>query len=240
MTFDFSKIVEPVKLILEKYKDLPNIELEGRLGVYDHDENVFDTNIGDEYYSDIKNLLDSCVEWKEKQTSSTTDYFSDCLRLTTDNNSAQQYCIRKKKLAMFTFLNETGPLDFRISIATEEPVRVDSFSKKKKNSLKQREKDRKSYILNDFSYDLTKVVTKEDNTPIEYCEYEVEFQGEFEDKDSGQIIFSLIMKLLDASAALDGFVKTKDNSLPLDKINYTIFKAKEVNELTGKLNDLKI
>jgi hypothetical protein len=69
MPIDFSKIVEPIQKALEKYKNLPNIELEGRLGIWDEDNQTFDSNIGEEYYNTINQLLESCQKWEDKKNS---------------------------------------------------------------------------------------------------------------------------------------------------------------------------
>lgn len=223
-SFDFSQIVEPVRETLEKYKSLPNIEVEGRLGIFDHDSNRFDTNIGEEYFEAIQRLLGSCKKWEKTDDIMVTDYFSDRLRLTVDNNTAQQYCIEKKKLATFTFVNESCPLDFRISISKEDPVRVEKFPKGR-SGMKQREKQRKQYKFNNYSYDLTKIMTKnKDKTMEEYYEYEVESMEDHSKSNTGNTIFSIILKLLDATYACDGFVKTDENSLPMSDLNIHLVK----------------
>lgn len=224
-SFDFSQIVEPIKEILEKYKNLPNIEIEGRLGIFDHDSNRFDTNIGEEYYSTINDLLSSCKKWDKIQNISVTDYFSDKLRLTVDNNTAQQYCVEKKRLATFTFVNENCPLDFRISISKEDPIRVEKFPSKGRNLMKQREKHRKQHCFSNYNFDLTKIITKnKDKTVEEYYEYEVESVEDIGTSDTGNIIFSIILKLLDATYACDGFIKTDDNVLPMKNLKIHLVK----------------
>lgn len=224
-SFDFSQIVEPVKEMLEKYKNLPNIEVEGRLGIYDNETNRFDTNIGEEYYDSIKDLLESCNKWDKVNDINVTDYFNDKLRLTVDNKTAQQCCIEKKKLASFTFVNENCPLDFRISISKEDPVRVEKFPTKGRQNMKQREKSRKQHTFKEFSYDLTKVSTKNKNkTAEEYFEYEVESIANVNTMDAGNTVFSIILKLLDATYACEGFVKTDENQLPMDNLNIHMIK----------------
>lgn len=211
-------IIEPVCAALEKYKNVPNIEIEGRLGIFDQEGKCFDTNIGEDYYKSIDSLLNSCTVWDTSAENHITDFFNDRLRLSVDNNTAQQYCVEKKKLEKFTFINENGPLDFRISISKEDPVRVDKFPTKNRNSMKQREKKRKSFVMRDYSFDLTKVTNKnKENIVEEYYEYEVENKKK-EIKDTKHIVHSIVLKLLDATYACDGFIKTKDNELPMENL----------------------
>jgi len=222
--FDFSEIVDVVGDVLEKYKNLPNIEVEGRLGIYDSENNLFDSNIGIEYYDCIKSLLDSCNKWESKDDINSLDIFHDKLRLTTNVSNAQQYCIEKKKLASFTFVNETGPLDFRLSISKEDPIRVEKFPTKNRTVMKQREKNRVQHKLKNYNYDITKISSKTGNTVEECFEYEVEFRESIENFKSKNIIYSIIHKLLDATYACDGFVKTCDNELPIDNLNIHMVK----------------
>lgn len=253
MTFDFSSIVEPIKEIFEKhakdYGKKGEIEIEGRLGIYDHDEKKFDTNIGEDNYAQIKSMLDSCREWSSVDNLNITDQFSDNLRLSTNNKTSDKICVEKKKLASFTLISETSPLDLRISISVEIPVKPERFLIK--NVSYQREKNRHQYKLDDYSYDLTKITTTSKKAKEEHFEYEVErvclpkktnksesksepkseskSESKMDQKSESksepkmdQIVFSLIMKLLDASYSCDGFFKTKDNSLPIDNIDLRI------------------
>lgn len=215
-------IAEPVYKALDRYKNVPNIEIEGRLGIFDHDVKSFDTNIGEDYYNSILKLLESCKKWETQNNTHVTDFFNDKLRLSVDNETAKQFCIEKKKLEQFTFVNENGPLDFRITISKEDPVRVEKFPTKNRNTMKQREKKRKSFKLNNYNFDLTKILNKNSKNDIEeYYEYEVENTKNINSKHT---IDSIILKLLDAIYSCEGFIKTDDNSLPTE--NLSIFLVK--------------
>jgi hypothetical protein len=234
---DFTNIIEPVKRILERVRDYNDIEIEGRLGVYDRENGVFETNIGDECYDKIDRLLKSCQKWESTDKILTTDYFYKDLRLTT-TDKGNQYCIKKVKLASFTFQNETGEFDFRISISAEIPVRVDEFPKDK-DSLKQREKNRIQCKYDGFNFDLTNVSmreSKDSNETINYFEYEVEYNEPLKDKDLGRIVYSIILKLLDAIFACDNYIKTDFNELPLSGMNIQCIKEKVFKE---SINSLK-
>lgn len=215
-------IAEPVYKALEIYKNVPNIEIEGRLGIYDHDLKSFDTNIGEEYYNNILSLLESCNKWETKNDIHITDFFSDKLRLSIDNKTAKQFCVEKKKLEQFTFVNENAPLDFRISISKEDPVRVEKFPTKNRNSMKQREKKRKNFKMDNYNYDITKIFNKNSKNDIEeYYEYEVE---NIKNINSKHTIDSIILKLLDATYACDGFIKTDNNTLPTENLKIFVVK----------------
>ena len=214
---DFSQIVQPIKTVLEKYKDNKDfLEIEGRLGIYDSDNKNFDSNIGEEYYNTIKNLLDSCPEWSETEKSHITDYFCGSLRLSIDDQGSQR-CIEKLKPDRYTFINESGPLDFRLSISKENPQKVSKFPSDR-SKLKSREKIRNTYYIDNYKFDLTKVISKENKEIEEYFEFEVEYTGEFQES-TDEIVQHIVVKLLDGSFACENFIKTKYNTLPLEKVN---------------------
>lgn len=216
---NFEQLVKPIGEILDKLKNkYSNLEVEGRLGIYDAEEGYFDTNIGEEYYNKIKDLLESCNEWNNKENTKVTDYFSGPLRLSISNKGTQR-CVEKKKIATYTFVNEKGLLDLRITISTEIPKKVSNFPDKKEN-LRNREKSRKTYQIGDYNFDLTQIITKdnpESNEADEYFEFEVEYNN-IDDKikthDSPDIIWNILLKLLDASFACENFIKTKENNHP--------------------------
>jgi hypothetical protein len=227
MSFDFENIIEVVNNALEKYKTLENIELEGRIGIYDHETKKFDSDIGEESYDIIKKMLMSCNEWKSKSEDNLTsiDYFHNKLRLSVDNNK-KEVCINKKKLETFTFVTENSPFDFRITISKEDPVECKKFPAKKAG-LFSRKKERNSYYLHDqwnedYQFDLTKVyqtIPGTSNVEVNF-EYEIEYASSLDTDQNKRIIYSIILKLMDGMfACADDFVKTNDNHLPLENFS---------------------
>ena len=230
--FNFTSIIEPVKEVLKTYvESYPNLEVEGRLGIYDEDAGYFDTNIGEEYYKNIETMLNSCKTWKSQDDINCTDYFYNKLRLSV-NDKGSQHCIEKIKLAQFTFVNESGPLDFRLTIAVEDPKKVNVFPNKRED-LKSREKRRKQFVHGKYNFDLTRVISRENSKKKEaneYFEYEIEYINEgnvsIKEEDPGNLIFSIILKLLDASFSCDGLIKTDDNELPMENMSIHCVKEK--------------
>jgi hypothetical protein len=226
MSFDFENIVEVVNNALEKYKTLDNIELEGRIGIYDHETKKFETDIGEESYDIIKKMLMSCNEWASNSTdNSTTDFFHNKLRLSIDKNK-NEVCVNKKKLETFTFITENSPFDFRITISKEDPIDCKKFPAKR-TSLFSRKKERDTYIINDhwnenYNFDLTKVyqsIPGTDNVEVNF-EYEIEFSSNLANTDTKRVVYSIILKLMDGMfACADDFIKTNDNHLPLENFS---------------------
>lgn len=207
---------------LDVYKKIDNIELEGRLGIYDIDSNKFDTDIGEEYFGIIKEMLVSFDGWESVVTTNTTDYFYNKYRMTVDNETAQRVCVEKKKLVKYSFYDEGLPFDFRISISKEDPVKLNSFPTKGYDKMFKREKNRTSYTFQNVRFDLTVVHVEKDDVIEENFEVEIEYIGKFDHEDeytNKNILFCLLYKILDCIFACNGFVRTRTDVLPLDSLN---------------------
>lgn len=224
MDKSFSAIVEPIKEVLEKYKDTLNVELEGRLGIYNADEGVFDTNIGEESYKKILDMLKSCKKWEDEDEVTITDYFSKNLRLSVDDKGNKK-CIEKRKVSQHTFVNVTHPFDFRISVSIEEPKDIKRFPSRR-DKLKSREKFRKTFNYDKNSFDITRVDSKnKENEIATHFEYEVEHVGNFSE-NIGTDILKIVTRLLDATYACNGIIKEENNELPLEELNIKLVDTK--------------
>ncbi len=149
-------IIEQIFKSLKNYSSIDGIEFEGRLGIYDHENKKFDSNIGEEYYINIQNMLDSFQNWNSKITTEIIDYFHNNARISVDNKTKQVIgCIEKKKISTFNYINDGLSLDFRVDISKEVPVKI---PKKYENSKFKRVKYRQSYIFNNVSCDITKIL----------------------------------------------------------------------------------
>lgn len=213
------EIEDSLNIFVEKYGH-DSIELEGRLGIYDSDDNKFDSNIGEENYAKLKALLDSCENWKSNKTINLIDSISNDnkrLSIVSENDKIIKKCITKKRLATFTYVDssETLELDFRISISLEISTDPEKFNED--NIILKREKNRNKYSFENFSFDLTEVIESNEK----YYEYEIE------DTDNilnGQSIFSIIFKLLDGIYACQDFIKTKNNNIPIEDLSIKCVK----------------
>lgn len=217
-------MVEKIYEVLKIYQNLDSIEIEGRLGIYDFETKKFDTNIGDENFDKIKNMLKTCDKWNSIDNTNTTDYFHNKLRMTVNKETSQRICIEKKKIATFTFVNENLPLDFRFTIAKEDPVKLSNFPIKGLQKLYSRTKLRESYIYKEYQYDLTKIEQEDNDNILESFEFEVEYKGDVDDKSNKkQIIFDIIHKLYSGIWCCDGHIKTRNSEIP-----FTTFTIKQV------------
>lgn len=216
-----SNIVDTVSSFIEGLEDHTNIELEVRLGVYDSDNKRFESNIGEDAYDTINTLLDSFKGWEVSNVGVSNTYGPNNLRLSQFEDGTKK-CIEKTRLKDFTYVVENLPFDIRISISRETPTLISKFPKSRK-TLQVR--DKKTLVRNfqNASFELSKV-TYNDQTKnlVEVFEYEVEHIGDLKN-NTKESVFQLVYKALDALFAIDGFIKTEDNQLPLE-----IFTATQV------------
>ena len=213
---NIQEIVEIVDEYLSKCSSLDSIELEIRLGIYDQENNCFDSNIGEENYNQIMNMLNTFEGWKSLRNENITNIYGKNLRLSVNNTTKETKCIEKVKLKNFTFISETLPLDFRISINREIDIPVSKFPKAR-SKLMKRTKKLSSREYQNALFELSQIDTEENNSDIvQTFEYEIEHNGPLCRENMKESIFQIIYKALDANFMIDGFLKTQDNPLPLE------------------------
>lgn len=137
---------------------LPYIELEFRLGSLNK---TFDTNIGLERYTKIKNALDAYKNWTSTETANITDTFYNSIRHSLNKNTNETLVIQKKKLRHE--LLKLKNFDVKMSLCQEKPKVLENT-----HATFQREKTRISYITNNWKIDLTII----DNSKAYECELE--------------------------------------------------------------------
>ena len=183
--------------IFEKYLKDPNVEIEGRLGIYDEDKKKFSSNVGKDNYNKIQHLLESCPKWNAKDDTNETDYSSKKMRLSQNENGTQR-CVKKTRIMVIDFILENGPLDFRVAVNKEVPVDVDSFPTTEK-SENVRKKNRKTFQYKMWNFDLTKVITRKTSIEEHSYEFEIELSKERNEIiDTKYLSESLLLKLLDS------------------------------------------
>lgn len=213
---NIQEIVEIINEYLSKCSSLESIELEIRLGIYDQENKCFDSNIGEENFDTINNMLNTFNGWDNVNKTNITNIYGKNLRLTINNETKETNCIEKVKLKNFTFISETLPLDFRISINREIDTPVSKFPKAR-SKLMKRNKNLVSREYQNALFELSQIDTEEKNSDIvQTFEYEIEHNGPLCEENMKESIFQMIYKALDANFMIDGFMKTRDNPLPLE------------------------
>ena len=162
---------------------LPFVEIEIRLGTIGKNKNgynKFDSSIDRKYFEKIKEILDS-GEWEQTVDKNTIEYIksniiedktstlddltskmnnvslkSSSLKLITENNKKDNMLL-KENISTEDFQINSSPFDIRYSINQEFNLKsqINSFSK---IDCVIRNKSRKSFINQDFKYDLTTVI----------------------------------------------------------------------------------
>jgi hypothetical protein len=210
---DIPSVVDAIRVELLKYDNLESIELEARLGIYDTENNKFDSNIGIANYEKINEMLDTFKQWNSTKKTSVTTLSTDKLRMTTDATTGEKTAIEKIKLKHLTFVLEDLPMDIRVSISRETPIPLGKFPTSKRN-ITTRIKERTSKVFQNASFDLTCVKVPVGKSMEQTFEFEVEHLGDFQNPD--EAIFQMLYKVLDANYMLDGFQKNEGMMLPIE------------------------
>jgi hypothetical protein len=150
-----------------EYLLLPFVEYEVRLGTF---STKFDSCIDKRYFEKIKNALD-LGNWKRIAELKTTEYIKDSLRLT--NESGHESVILKENVKKKDLTLNDSPFDIRLSINQE--FKLNSYTKSfNKNETIVRNKQRWSFISDNFKYDLT--IVNQNINGISTIRHEIEFE----------------------------------------------------------------
>ena len=215
----FNDIVEEVSSEFEKIMKTcggsDELELEVRLGIFDQDNNRFDSNIGEDHFCIIDGILDKFTRWDNVKHTNTIDRYNKNLRYTTDTKTKNVTCIKKDRLASFTYTTEQLPFDFRFSISRETKV----SAKGDTPSGHSRDKSRTSRCWQNASIDMTRVMgsTKMGHKE-ETFEFEVEHSGPITDIRNN--VYQIFYKCMDANYMCDGFIRKSGMELPLEAFSY--------------------
>ncbi len=163
---------------IEKYKDLPNIEIEFRLGKLV--DNILITDIGANKYNKILDKI------KFDKVNNIIDYFYDNKRLSIGNGNVIQ-CISKNVLVKLDIPIENTEYTIRCSISEEKNQEI--FDEKK--SKLYRNKTRMTKYFNNSVLDITSVECNGD------LNYEVEIEIKSLDSDNYFIVYDSLLKLGD-------------------------------------------
>ena len=99
------KLVE----LLDKYKNIKNVEIEIRLGYIETDpHSFFDTNITQDYYNKINDTLSTYNNWNYDDDKTTTDYYYDNnLRLSIDTEGNRS-AMKKVRLVCLLYTSDAA------------------------------------------------------------------------------------------------------------------------------------
>lgn len=147
---------------------LPFVEIELRLGTISR--NKFDPNVDKKYFEKIKENLES-GDWKTIINKNTVEYCSQNIKLITEGDN-EKLILKENIFNEDTQLN-SSPFDIRYSMNQEFKLdsQIGTFSK---NECLIRNKSRKSFVSDNFQYDLT--VVNENNNGITKTKYEIEIE----------------------------------------------------------------
>lgn len=153
---------------------LPFAEIEIRLGTLM--KNKFDSSVDRKYFEKIKEFLESGT-WENVINKNTVEYIQSDknvnTKLITDTTKNKSEVILKEKVTTEDFQLKSSPFDVRYSINQEFKLnsQINSFSKE--NAV-IRNKTRKSFLSDDFQYDLT--IVNENIDGVTKTKYEIEIE----------------------------------------------------------------
>jgi hypothetical protein len=150
---------------MAEYLLIPFVEFEIRFGTVS--PNRFDSCIDKNHFEKIKSVL-STGTWVNVVETNTIEYSKDSTRLINDSS-----LILKENVTKNTVSLNNSPFDIRLSINQEFNLKSYLKSFDKKDSV-IRNKTRKSFIQNEFKYDLTTVVQKANGITTTLYELEME------------------------------------------------------------------
>lgn len=192
------KVVDVILKYMKLYKDKPNLEIEFRLGY--NEENTFNTDISTIFFDKIFNQLEQSSVFTHKHRDYVDTFYSihgkevgkeGKEQIQLRNSSDTQQNIQKTKLCVIDLGYE--PFDVRISFSTEEPC---AKPPQKSKIVYLRNKSRNSFEYKYWSYDLTKVVHKENSLDITKHELELELKVDMLSDKNNEFLEYLILSSL--------------------------------------------
>jgi hypothetical protein len=180
--------------LIQKFKNLPNTEVEIRLGR--RSKTSFDTNVGKDTFDKVFRALMKYQGWEtSRHSKATVYYFPNSRRLTVDEESDEQDGCTKTRVCTNDFRIDGASFDVRLGISTEEPWEYDG----EEVSTEQKDKERWSFIRKNLSIDMTIVKgTPDDKDSDDDTIYQVELEIiRPADIDSDKGLFNILYKVFD-------------------------------------------
>jgi hypothetical protein len=188
------QLFEQWKPVIRKFKDLPNSEVEIRLGR--RSKTSFDTNVGKDTFDKVFRSLMKYEGWEtSRHSKATVYYFPNSRRLTVDEESDEQDGCIKTRLCTNDFKIDGSQFDARLGISTEAPWEYDGDEV----STEQKDKERWSFVRKNLSIDMTIIKgTPDDKDSDDDMSYQVELEI-INPKivESDDELFNIIYKVFD-------------------------------------------
>ena len=155
-----------------KHKNLPNLEIELRLGKF-HGKK-FDTNVGEGNFNKILESLKKFNGWEQVVETNSTSYFLGDRRMDINDDTDEMKTFIKKRVSKFDYIIPNSSLDVRFSAAQEIPI--DDMNCDDVMDF-MRVKQRTSFIRKNLTIDMT-VVTAQPDDPDDESDtfYEIELE----------------------------------------------------------------
>ena len=175
-----------------KFKNLPNLEIELRLGKFHG--NKFDTNVGELNFNKILDSLKQFDGWGQVVDTNSTSYFLGDKRMDINEDTDSMVTFIKKRIYKFDFVIPNSSLDVRFSAAQEIPI-TDMDCDDVMDFM--RVKQRISFIRKNLSIDMT-IVTAQPDDPDDESDTFYEIELEIVDPllvDSDKTFYNIIYKI---------------------------------------------
>ncbi len=173
----YEDLVKSLVPLIDLFKQSPNCELEGILGVYDN-LNHFSSGVDFIYWKRLYTALDTSIVWKEKLAARhmATYTFPNNLRARYMSDG-QAEVIEKTTIATVDVICPDRKYDLRINLKCELPVPQSRTTYERPLSVRLQERATFLYKSN-WKYDFTKVVTGQ--TKVLACQKPPTFEVEIE------------------------------------------------------------
>ncbi len=227
---EFHQAVGLLSKQINSWASMPHLEIEARIGYFDEDAEGnatprFDTDIGQEWFTAIREVLDVDEDVINKETSVSTDYIAGFNRLSVTEGGTR-CAMTKKTLEHSNFRYVNSPFDIRVAFALEKPITVEDFAKSAQKSgiapdSTRRKKTRWSYHMKTWRFDLTKVEQTKDG--IQDQTFQVEIEAKLENIPYVDYVYMADSLLLKIAKIVNICEKEEADErremTPLDKLN---------------------
>ncbi|QIG59976.1 hypothetical protein [Dishui Lake phycodnavirus 4] len=199
---DTNTIFEAIKNVIFANKDIPNTEIEMRLGKFNGE--FFDTNVGQKNFDTILQGLENYKEWEDKKTETVEVFYYNegGKRVTWNEETGTKQCIMKQNIVKKDFKHFShSPYDLRISLAREIPSTLNGDEE----ADRMIEKYRRSFIRKNLSIDMTIIsggITDMDDEDGKKFQIELEIIEPSKIVDEPQL-FNIIQKVSDVLKILE-------------------------------------
>jgi len=166
-------------MYISNYLFLPNVEIEIRLGTLKTSggKQYFDSVIDKDYFSKIIESLEAWPRWIDIIITNTTEFIynhnNKTYKKIVDNLKNIETYMTKESIKKYNFPIEKCPFDVRFSINQELKISKMNYESVQTDYI-IRSKSRKSFIADNFRYDLTYVT--EINNNVKKNKYELEIE----------------------------------------------------------------